>query len=208
MSRLYVGVVVAASVAVGIINLANRDNVFERVADGVQFATVFLFTVFGLFKLSSDDPSVIRDTFLGFCVVRTAANIVRVCKFESETELKKLLAVATTRQGWLDEQGSCYVVAGTWKGITLSAGISPHILYELGCDFDGNRYFRPGEEKGYWVDYDWKNLHIAGDDRKLLHHNPEAIVAKDLSPTPHPRLNLRRGYCCGLLLRASGARIT
>lgn len=169
-ARVYVVAVFVGSVLVAVMNLAKRDNIFERVSDAVQFASVFLFSVFGFLKLTSDDPNFIRNCFLGIRVIRTVDDLLDLWNLETEDDVKKVLALVKERQEWLEPNGTCYVVSGTGKGIVLSTGISPLSLYQVGCDFDGNRYYRPGDEKGFHVLYrETGSVHIKNDDYKYIY---------------------------------------
>lgn len=161
LSRAYVIVVFTFSMVVAILNFGNRDNVFERIFDAVQVSTLLLVTIFGLVKLTSEDPNVIRNNFLGYRVVRSARDVVRAWGLNSEDEVKKALAYSQRPQGWLDKDGSCYVVTGRGRGILLSYGIESRLLYEIGGDFDDNRYFRGNDTKGHLIDIESSELKTA-----------------------------------------------
>eukprot|EP00177_Eucheuma_denticulatum_P002086 GFKZ01003730.1.p1 GENE.GFKZ01003730.1~~GFKZ01003730.1.p1 ORF type:complete len:486 (+),score=46.89 GFKZ01003730.1:217-1674(+) len=171
LSRVYVVVVLIFSVVVAVLNFGSRDNLFERIFDAVQVSTLLLVSIFGLVKLTSEDPNVIRNSFLGYRVVRSSGDVMRVWDLRTEDELKQALAYTSEPQPWVEKEGTCYVVSGRGRGILLSYGIEPYLLYEVGGDIDGIRYFIGNDAKGYLIEVvspELETAHIKENDYKHL----------------------------------------
>lgn len=71
----YVLLATGIAILAGVLNFAGRDNAFERMTDTATTATFLLVSVFGLAKLKSEDDNVIRNTLLGYKLLRTGGDV-------------------------------------------------------------------------------------------------------------------------------------
>lgn len=100
LAWLYIVVSLAVSLAVGAVNVANRNNGLERWFDSLQLLTFLWVGVFRLVKLTSEDHSILKHTLEGVIVVRTAEDKVRLVGCKDKEELKQLL-LETKQNAWL-----------------------------------------------------------------------------------------------------------
>lgn len=183
---VYVLFVLTASVSVGVLNVAGRENWYERLMDVVQTATLLLVSVFGLLKLTSEDQSVIRHTCLGYKVLRSPEDVMKAWGLETEEDLKIAIALKEDGYEWLDRDGTCYAVGATaGKGIRLSRGIETRTLYRLVGGFDGNRYFHGDKKLGFHIKYmESGATHIlagAQPDMKYLYPNLATVIKSGIT---------------------------
>ncbi|PXF49477.1 hypothetical protein BWQ96_00793 [Gracilariopsis chorda] len=106
----YITGVILAALLTAALNIASRDNLFERFTDMAAVLTTLLVSVFGLLKLKSEDPNVIRNTLRGFKVLRHFEDVVREVKCDDEAYLRMVLSVGAADVDWLDREGSCYAL--------------------------------------------------------------------------------------------------
>lgn len=108
-------------------NWAQRENILDRFKDAVETASFLLITVFGLVKLTSEDPNVLKNLARGRAPVQ---DIMQASYFLSSSAifrpsrpniiaeyLQLFLAVNVNEVGWADAEGCCYGHKVVGKGL-------------------------------------------------------------------------------------------
>lgn len=138
LARVYLGLSLMLSAVVGIVNIAKRDNVLERLFDSLQLLTFLWVGVFGLIKLTSEDQSILKHTLEGVIVVKTADDIVRLVRCGDRDELKQLL-LETKTNAWLKPTEVSYALAPATGQIPLVGGLTVEKILECGHSVLGDR---------------------------------------------------------------------
>lgn len=143
VAMTYTLVAFLGSVAVGVANVAGRDNWFERATDAISTLGLLLFTFIGLVKLSSEDANVIRNAILGKQILRDEGDVVSYMKMGDISELKLALCnPKITAVPWLHSH-DCSFVAGQAIGtIRLFGGMTLREFRTTGAVLIGDRAFR------------------------------------------------------------------
>lgn len=165
----YVTAVISLSVSVAVVNVADRSNIFERLSDAAQTATLFLVSVFGLVKLTSEDQNAIRNTLLGRRILRKPDDFVKYAGVKNVEDLKMVMSRCTKGLEWLDAKECCYVRMGGGGNVPIAGGLTKEQLEDAGHAFAGNRIFMNGEEKGLLTErIEDGTCHIHRKDKKYL----------------------------------------
>lgn len=138
MAWIYVLGVNILAVLTAALNFASRENLFERLTDMVAVQTTLLVSVFGLVKLTSEDPNAIRNTLRGFKVLRHFEEVVKETKSNKDTEIKTILTLGGARSDWLDRNGSCYTAFAGGGLIRDTEGMSVSELKRAGWKFSNH----------------------------------------------------------------------
>lgn len=126
---------------VAVANIANRDNLFERLSDFVTTVVSLLFTVIGILKLTTEDPHVVKNTLYGWKIIRTLDDVMKATRAKSETELKRLVS-ASRKLHWLSKDECPYVFAKPNGKIQLLGGLSLSEIRKSQNFVIGNIIFR------------------------------------------------------------------
>ncbi len=93
LARIYILLEVLFSIiSVALDFTAEGPRVLKRVLSGIGLATTGLVTVFGLFKLASEDQHAIRNLIRGFLLIRNANQVAGMLSLSSSGELKAALS--------------------------------------------------------------------------------------------------------------------
>lgn len=123
------------SISVGVANFARRDNAFERVTDVTTTAAFLLVSVFGLVKLTSEDDNVIRNTLLGFRILRNVGQVQRYLKGKMQVPFGLALAAANRPLLWLADGNTSYLQHPALGSIAYVDGVRSDDLLPLGMVF-------------------------------------------------------------------------
>ena len=104
---MYIAVVIVGSFMVGILNVADRANIFERLKDILDTATIFLISVFGLIKLSSEDPNALKNLAAGRRLVHNLKHLRPYFKTNVEV-VQMFLGVDKKGKTWAKSEGCCF----------------------------------------------------------------------------------------------------
>lgn len=126
-ARVYLVITLALSVYVMAGNVAGRENVFERLTDGLTCITVLWFTVFGLAKLQSDDEKIIRNVVLGHIPIQHEDELVEYLDTDAET-IKVALCRTVQDYGWLSSTDCCFVKGKTKGKIEIFGGTAGAVV--------------------------------------------------------------------------------
>ncbi|CAN8070067.1 unnamed protein product, partial [Agarophyton chilense] len=109
VSWLYIVFSISISCACAVQNWPRRDNAFERAKDAVDVATVLLVSVFGLVKLTSEDPNALKSLARGRAPLRDLAHATRFLRgHEKVQSIQRLLGVERPGLEWVGARGCCY----------------------------------------------------------------------------------------------------
>lgn len=138
-----IGYVILAStfsILVGALDFAGRDNAFERVTDVATTATLLLVSVFGLVKLTSEDDNAIRNTLLGYKLLRNINDVERYYNRhrKERVPIQTALVAVNTPLHWLADSNTCYLQFRPLGSIAYTTGISARDMRQLGMLF-GNK---------------------------------------------------------------------
>lgn len=138
----YIIVSALAALLVGVTNAGDRDNGYDQLKDSLDVATVLLVSVFGVFKLRSDDPNALTNLAAGR---RPVANLLEATQLlrGGVDNIQRLLA--TDRGGnarWAGANGCCYARAVDGAGLETGAASVP-ALKQAGFFFLESVYKRP-----------------------------------------------------------------
>lgn len=127
---LYVLGGIVFSVLVGVYNWGNRDNALERVSDVVWVATTLLIAVFGIVKLTSEDPRSIRHALSGQMALMSARHVYEFLQIPLldegltwEDALKGVAAVSPGKLEWLGEYETNFCEGDRIGDIRLPGGL-------------------------------------------------------------------------------------
>lgn len=101
-------VIFALSLAAYVVvnNTAQRENMYERLGDGVQVITVLLVSIFGLVKLTSEDDNAIRNVILGRKILRNPSDVSKYLKVEWK-DIYLAIVTAEEEIPWLEDHNIC-----------------------------------------------------------------------------------------------------
>ncbi|PXF49158.1 hypothetical protein BWQ96_01107 [Gracilariopsis chorda] len=122
LARLYLVVTAALSIFVAAENVGNRDNLFERITDGLATVTACWFTMLGLRKVQSDDEKIIRHMVLGIIPIQHADELVSYLQTDAET-LKVALSRNVQDYAWLSPNQCCFVKGKAIGNLEVLGGL-------------------------------------------------------------------------------------
>lgn len=113
---LYIVFVAVLAAFCGAQNWGNRDQAFERTKDAFDILTIFLVSVFGLIKLTSEDPNALKNLATGTHQVDDLGDAAKLLakRFRRpswEESMQKLLCTQSEEVDWVAADGCCYVRA-------------------------------------------------------------------------------------------------
>lgn len=127
---LYIILAVTISVLASTLNWADRENILERVSDGVWVVTSLLISVFGLVKLTSEDPNAIRHALTGYKVLLKPRDVYEyLClpnfcdKANWEHVLKGVVAMYPNALEWMSSHETCYASVEPIGNMRLAGGL-------------------------------------------------------------------------------------
>lgn len=138
----YIIISVLVALLVGVTNAGDRDNGYDQLKDSLDVATILLVSVFGVFKMRSDDPNALTNLAAGR---RPVANLLEATQLlrGGVDNIQRLLA--TDRGGnarWAGANGCCYARAVDGPGLETGAASVP-ALKHAGFFFLESLYKRP-----------------------------------------------------------------
>lgn len=135
-----IGYVIGAcifSILVGALNFGGRQNAFEKVTDVASTATLLLVSVFGLVKLTSEDDNAIRNTLLGYKLLRNMNDVQRHYNRHRKQGvlIHTALAAVESPLHWLADSNTCYLQFKPLGSIAYTEGIRASEVRQLGMLF-------------------------------------------------------------------------
>ncbi|KAI0563736.1 polyketide-type polyunsaturated fatty acid synthase PfaA [Gracilaria domingensis] len=131
LAWVYIALSVVISCVCAGKNWPRRDNAFERAKDAVDVATLLLVSVFGLVKLTSEDPNALKSLARGRAPVedleqagrflRVGALLRRGRGCVAMEGMQRLLGVDMHGVEWARAQGCCYGRAVQGAGLDTMA---------------------------------------------------------------------------------------
>lgn len=104
---MYIGGVLGLGITSIVMNLTRRENFFDRLKDASDIVVFLLISIFGLIKLTSEDPNALSNLVRGRKVVQSLQEVSKYVTASHE-EIQKLISVSTERRIWLSRDGCCY----------------------------------------------------------------------------------------------------
>lgn len=107
MACVYTIAMVLFSILCGVLDWNKRNRFFDQAKDTLEMATFFLVSIFGLFKLTSEDPNALKNLVNGKSLVVDLDDASRL--LESSTEsMQKLLSIEKEMLDWVAAEGCSY----------------------------------------------------------------------------------------------------
>ncbi len=163
----YIAFVIYISVMAAAANWGKRDSVIEKLSDAVWILTTLLVSVFGLIKLTSEDPNAIRHALSGRKALMNPRQVYEYLEvpllddaLHWRESLKGIAAAYQGRIEWLSAHETCYCDSEPIGDIRLSGGLKLSLLPAfVGLRGKGGfinvvlRKFRRTEQKvgSYWL---------------------------------------------------------
>lgn len=94
----------------------DRDQLFDRAKDAFEISSIFLISVFGLFKLTSEDPNALKNLACGRYLVEELADACRFLRSSSES-VQKVLSIEAEPAHWAKDSSYGRAVYG--EGLDL-----------------------------------------------------------------------------------------
>lgn len=104
---IYIETVITIATLCASYNWPGRDNNFDRAKDAFDIATLFLISVFGLIKLTSEDPNALKSLAVGRSLVDDLDDASGLLLGEPDG-VQKLLCVDQTAGHWAMAEGCSY----------------------------------------------------------------------------------------------------
>lgn len=125
LAVLYTLLTFGVALIIAILDVAKRDNWFERLSDAFSVLGLLLFTVFGLVKLSSEDENVICSTILSNRILRSEDDVVRDLRLKTVDDLKYALCLPYSDSfEWLHLQDCSFASMEPSGSLKLFGGMS------------------------------------------------------------------------------------
>lgn len=96
---IYIVSIVILSFLCAYLNIPGRDNIYDRVKDAFDVMTILLVSVFGLVKLTSEDPNALRNIALGRKLISTLEDANKYLSGDVKS-LQKLFSVQNETFGF------------------------------------------------------------------------------------------------------------
>lgn len=107
ISWVYILIVISSAFTCSYLNLNRRSEIFDRLKDFVEIIGFFFLTVFGLIKLTTEDPNALKNLLIGRKFVKTLKEVSKYIG-PSHESLQKYVSVSRERHFWLSRHGCCY----------------------------------------------------------------------------------------------------
>lgn len=128
----YILAVFVVAASCGAQNWGDRDKSFERTKDVFDVLTIFLVSVFGLIKLTSEDPNALKNLATGKHQVDDLSDAAGLLSTGQES-MQKLLCTRSKEVEWVSAVGCCYGRAVHGDG-GISAGLAKVVTLKQ-CGF-------------------------------------------------------------------------
>lgn len=130
----YVCASVIAVIAIFATNATGKDNTLERMLDSFSILTLLLVSIFGLVKLTSEDPSIIRNTLLDRRLIKTAKAIVKHYDKRSsgKRSIYQAILASTKEIRWLHESRACYCRTKPTGKLVMTGNLPVREAWDVG----------------------------------------------------------------------------
>ena len=136
---LYISFTLFLSVLASVQNWGGRDNALERVSDGIWIATSLLISVFGLLKLTSENPNAIRHAITGKKVLQSSEDVYDYLSLpllhpdvSQDQILKGVLSMYPGVLSWLGTNETCFTQAEPSGNMRIDGGLDESVAVGFG----------------------------------------------------------------------------
>lgn len=107
LAWMYISVVVLCSILCAVLDWNKQNQVFDQAKDAFEISTIFLVSVFGLFKLTSEDPNALKNLASGKSLVDDLEDASKLLQSSTES-MQKLLGIESETPDWAAADGCSY----------------------------------------------------------------------------------------------------